>query len=187
MKKPRLTLAEAISKGSEYGPLVVAGECQLVTRALQAVDMLPPNPDDFRRYKPEQLRTLGYENDTLVRLYPWLKQRLFCPWCAARMDGTNIICHPFVEHVCQEETSLVEECQWLEEVEEVAEEQDPLISVAIFFRTEVERFRVLRAARQQGLTLNAFLAASVRMVVEHQLVLTEFACPEFAPDSGSEP
>lgn len=178
MKRPRLLLAEAISKGTEFGPLVVAGECMVVTRALQAVGMLPPNADDYAGYSPDQRRTLGYENSTLMRLYPWLKQKQVCPWCARQIDETNILLHPFIEHVCSEETTIENQCQWLQEVEE---ELDPLVSVAIYFRTEDERLRVLWEAQRQNLTLNAFLAAAVRMVLQHRLLLKEFACPDPTP------
>jgi len=172
MKKPRLMLTEAVSRGCEFGPLIVAQECKIVTRTLQAVGMLPQNPDDYGSYSLEQRRTLGYENSTLVRLYPWLKEKQVCPWCGKEINETDVICHPFLEHVCQRETTLDDQCQWLQEVEE---ELDPLVSVAIYFRTEGERLRVLWEAQRQHLTLNAFLAAAVRMVLQHRLVLTEFA------------
>jgi hypothetical protein len=178
MKKPRLMLAEAILQGSEFGPFEVAGDCKLVTRALQSVGMLPPNLDDYQSYSLEQRRTLGYEDNTLVRLYPWLKQRQVCPWCGEQLDETNIIYHPFLRHVCRKETTLQDQCSWLQEAEE---ELDPLVSVAIYFKTEDERLRVLWAAQRQKLSLNAFLAAAVRMVLEHRLVLTEFACPDPDP------
>jgi hypothetical protein len=175
VRKPKLLLAEAISKGCEFGPLVVARECKIVTRALQAVGMLPQNLDDYQSYSAEQRKALGYENATLVRLYPWLKQKQVCPWCGDQIDETNVILHPFGEHVCREETTLQDQCLWLQEVEE---ELDPLVSVAIYFRTEDERLRVLWEAQRQKLTLNAFLTASVRMVLQHRLVLTEFACTD---------
>jgi len=175
MKKPKLMLGEAISKGSECGPLVVGRECKIVTRALQAVDMLPPDPDDLQSYSPEQRKAVGYENATLSRLYPWLKQKQVCPWCGEQIQEANIVLHPFVRHVCRRETTLEDECQWLREVEE---EVDPLVSVAIYFQTEDERLYVLWEAQRQKLTLNAFLAAAVRMVLLHRLVLTEFACPD---------
>ena len=175
MKKPKLLLADAIRKAPEFGPLVVAGECKLVTRSLQAVGMLPPNPDDLNSYSQEQHRALGYENSTLIRLYPWLRQKLLCPWCGEQIDGTNIVYHPFVQHVCLDEASVEDQCQWLQEAEE---ELDPLVSVAIYFRNEDERLRVLWAAQRQKLTLNEFLAAAVRMVLQHRLELTEFAHPD---------
>jgi len=178
MKKPRLMLAEAIAKGCEFGPLAVGNENKLVTRALQAVGALPANPDNHQSYSLEQRRTLGYENFTLIRLYPWLKDERLCPWCAEQINETNIICHPFVEHVCTNETTIEDQCQWLQEAEE---ELDPLVSVAIYFRSEDERLEVLWAAQRQGLTLNAFLAATVRMALEHRLVLTEFARPDPFP------
>jgi hypothetical protein len=175
VKKPRLMLGEAISYGCEFGPLVVGRDCKLVTRALQAVDMLPKNPDDLQAYSPDQREVLGYEDATLVRLYPWLKQKQVCPWCAEQIDYANVVYHPFVRHVCRKETSLEDHCHWLQEIEQ---ELDPLVSVAIYFRTENERLRVLWEAQRQGLTLNAFLAAAVRMVLQHRLVMTEFACSD---------
>ena len=178
MRKPKLSLAEAISKGCEFGPLLVARHSQLVTRALQGVDMLPPNPDDHQSYSREQRRTLGYEESTLVRLYPWLKHELLCQWCGEKINGTNILSHPFVEHVCRQEATIEDQYQWLQEAEE---ELDPLVSVALYFQTSDERLQVLWAAQRQGLTLNAFLAAAVRMVIQHRLVLTEFASPDPVP------
>lgn len=184
MKKPRLLLAEAVSKGCEFGPLVVARECKIVTRTLQAVGMLPQNPDDYQSYSSQQRKALGYESAALVHLYPWLKQKQVCPWCAEQIDETNVICHPFIEHVCQRETTLEDECEWLQEVEE---ELDPLVSVAINFRTAEERLRVLWEAQRQHLTLNAFLSAAVRMVLQHRLVLTEFACPDLGLSKEERP
>lgn len=178
MKKPKLTLAEAITKGFEYGPAVVAGESALVTRALQGLGELPPNPDDCRSYSQRQMSILGYESNRLIRLYPWLEQKLLCPWCAKQTDRTEIVDHPLLAHVCANETTLEDQCEWLQEVEE---ELEPLLSVAIYFSTEDERLRVLRTAQRQKLTLNAFLAAAVRMALEHRLVLTEFACPDPGP------
>lgn len=175
MKKPRLLLAEAISKGQEFGPLLVGGRCTLVTRALQSVGALPSNPDNYDSYTTEQRKTLGYEESTLLKLYPWLKQKQICPWCSKEIDESNVIYHPFIQHVCQSEATIEDQCEWMLEVEQ---ELDPLISVAIYFRSEDERLQALWEAKRQNLTLNAFLAASVRMVLQQRLVLTDWACAD---------
>jgi hypothetical protein len=172
MRKPKLRLAEAISVGCQHAP--VAHPEELVTRALQVVGALPLNLHDHTNYSPEQRRTLGYEHSTLKRLYPWLNEKQLCPWCADEIHGTELIVHPFAEHVCSEETTLEEQCQWLLDSEE---ELDPIVSVAITFRSVDERNAVLWAAQRQKLTLNAFLTAAVRLVLEHRLILTEFADP----------
>lgn len=178
MKKPRLTLAEAISLGCKHEPATVQGECKIIERALQSVGALPLHLDDHSNYTPEQLRTLGYSHSTLTRLYPWLKEKLLCPWCAEEIEGTAIVEHTYIEHVRQHETTAEEQSQWLQEMEE---ELDRPLSVAIYFKTARERDAVLWAAQRQQLTLNAFLASAVRLVLQHRLVMTEFACPDPSP------
>jgi len=170
MRKPKLRLAEAISLGCQHAPVAYPDE--LVTRALQVVGALPLNLHDDTNYSPEQRETLSCEHSTLMWLYPWLNEMQLCPWCADKLYGTELIEHPFAKHVCSEETTLEEQCQWLLDTEE---ELDPIVSVAITFRSADERNVVLWTAQRQKLTLNAFLTAAVRLVLEHRLVLTEFA------------
>jgi hypothetical protein len=174
LKKPRLTLAEAIMAAirNSYVPPWLEGECGILVRALQTIGTLPPDLDDNDSYTAEQRHVLPYFGHTVEKLYPWLKQKLLCPWCADEIEGKYIVEHPFLEHVRTSEATIHHLCEWLQKMEE---EVDPPVSETIVFQTADEREAVLWAARRQKLPLNAFLAAALRLAIEQRLVLTEFA------------
>jgi hypothetical protein len=81
----------------------------------------------------------------------------------------------FSEHVKGGDITVQEQSGPFEEIEQ---EAAPPLSLAIYFPTSRERDNMLFAAQIRNLMLNEFLAGAVRMVLAHQLILTEFACPD---------
>jgi hypothetical protein len=170
----RLYLGEAIQLGRALDNQDGTAN-DLVVLALKAHGDLPPDLNG-RNYRPKQHNNYAYSSHVLIKRHPWLKEKLLCPWCAEKLTEAEIVQHPQREHVSQSEADIEEECEWLIEMEE-EEERRPL-GVAIYFQTADERDSVIYTARRQKLTLNAFLAAAVRLVMIHRLEMAEFARPD---------
>lgn len=88
--------------------------------------------------------------------------------------GKYIVEDPFLEHVKGGDTAV----QMRSEPLAFAQEVDPLLSVAIYFKRPLDRDAIFFAAQRQKLTLNAFMAAAVRMCLMHKVILKEFDCPD---------
>jgi hypothetical protein len=171
MCKCRLTLGEAIHLGRSL-PNSDNTLDEPVVSALKGYGALPPDLSNCRSYQPGHHQTLMYPGDALRKIDPWLKDVILCPWCADKLTDIEIINHSQYMHVPNHEAGQAEVLEWLDDMEE--DERRPL-GVAIYFQTGEERAEVIWTARHQGLTLNAFLAAAVRLAIEHNLLLTEFA------------
>lgn len=152
-----ISLSEALRKGEQlkhndgHTPVIAA---------LKGMGALPENLDDPRSFEPGQHNNHAYSNEALCRARPWLKEEMPCPWCGEKLTGAAIVEHPIGKH--SDEITFDDECDWIEEMEEL----DRSATLAVYFKGEYERSRVLHAAKNRGMTVTAFMASALRLIVE---------------------
>lgn len=168
-----LKLCEALLLGNNIAARNEPGERNLGIGALQAAGALPADLSNYRSFLARHYQALAYPQEALENLYPWLRERLLCPWCTQEVQGAReIISHPVREHIATyDEISFEEQLEWLQEMEDKPERR----AVAIYLRNPGERLQLLGRAQRDGLTLGAFLAAAVRLILETDLPVQDLA------------
>jgi len=112
----------------------------------------------------------AYSSEALCRIHPWLNDHVLCPWCAASLQGGEIVEHPAEEH--EEEIGYGDTCDWIADME--AEPDLRTMALAVYFWSREERLRMLQMARSQHLSSHRFLAAAARLVLKYELRLKNF-------------
>lgn len=144
---------------------------------LQCEGVLPFN---LKECNPSQFQDHAYSGAAVERRHPWLANWILCPWCADPHRGVDLIDHAIYEHV-DDEIEIGEAGEYFDQMENAQPTPPDRLGLAVYFQTPDERTEIMLAARHQGLTTNAYLAAALRMILREDLCVREFALPD--PDA----
>jgi hypothetical protein len=148
----------------------------------QAVNTEPLPVRPSEAYSANFFHALRF-HEALTDIYSWLDKIFACPWCGEGgriLQGTQVVYHPFDDHVMTGEITLDAFCSWIALIEPAPETYGITLNLGlgVRFASEVEKESIIRAAAEAGLSPNAYIAASVRLVMEYRLPLEEFQCPD---------
>ncbi len=127
-------------------------------------------------------------HETLAQMYIWLDKLFPCPWCERQLQGTEVVYHPFDEHVMSGAASMDGFCSWIASIEPPEESYGVTLDIGlgVHFASQAEKNTVLAAAKRGSLSANAYIAAAVRFVMEHHLQMGGFECadPSIGPQQN---
>ena len=176
MQEQTLTLGQAVRLAHEHQSLT--DTVDIAVAVLQAEGALPLDLDDPRNIGSFSWHDVAYSDDALARRHPWLKKHLLCPWCAECMPAKYLVRHAVDVHVGGP-IAIEDAGATFDEMDEEFDEDTPdFHGLAVYLQDPWERLHVIEAAREQGLTLNAYMAAALRMVMRHDLRVAEFVRPD---------
>lgn len=156
-------------------------------------DDLPDGPVILRSAEKKSWRdNNAYDSHlALIFAYPWLEKAVSdCPWCGVHLRSTELLHHPFDEHVMTGTATIDALASWIAQLE-----PDPYaivlrppsldLGLGIRFSDEKEKKTIIEAAAAVHMKPDEYIAAAVRLVVERGLVIEQFrkAPPQVGPDT----
>jgi hypothetical protein len=120
-------------------------------------------------------------HETLSQIYSWLDKSFPCPWCGKEVRGTEVVYHPFDDHVMTPgigtvQISMDELCSWIAGIEPPLECYGVTLNLGlgVRFASEHEKDAVICAAAEAKLSANAYIAAAVRLALKNHLPVGDF-------------
>jgi len=114
----------------------------------------------------------------LLQNYEWLQDiRTSCPWCNAAIRSTELVHHPFDEHVMTGQIALDSLATWIAALEPSPPPPPKILDIGagMRFGTEREWCDAQRLASELGLSLNAYMTAAVRLTLQNPELLLSTA------------
>lgn len=124
----------------------------------------------------------------LSQIYSWLDKIFPCQWCERSLQGTQVVYHPFDDHVMRGEITLDALCSWIASIEPPPECYGITLNLGlgVHFASEAEKAAVLRAAAEARVTASAYIAAAARLAVQCHLSVESYLRPEVKVGPGQD-
>lgn len=110
----------------------------------------------------------------LLTYYPWLENTSSdCPWCGKILRSTEMLHHPFDQHVIAGGVPMEALWSWIGGFEPQTPVPPPTrdIGLGVWFDNEEEKRAVIEAAAKAGMRPGSYVVAAVRLVLEQNISL----------------